>query len=172
MDRWDEAGIKPGHGNDLLRMDGVKAWVDGSNQAYTGYQRADYLGRATRGSENYSLPQLTEVMRRAHRAGWQVGVHANGDAAIDTSLAAYETVLRETPRADHRHRIEHCSVLHPEQIARMRELGLSPSFLIGHVRWWGEAFRDRILGPERAQHRSSHRRSRLACASRCTPIGT
>jgi predicted amidohydrolase YtcJ len=150
MERWEAAGVRPGHGNDLFRVDGMKAWVDGSNQAYTGYQRADYLGRATRGSENYALPQLTEVMRRAHRAGWQIGVHANGDAAIDTSIAAYETVLREMPRADHRHRIEHCSVLHRDQIARMRALGLSPSFLIGHVRWWGKAFRDRILGPERA----------------------
>jgi predicted amidohydrolase YtcJ len=151
MARWEAAGIKPGHGNDLLRVDGMKAWVDGSNQAYTGYQRSNYLGRDSRGTENYTLAQLTDVVRRAHRAGWQVGVHANGDAAIDTSIAAYETVLRETPRADHRHRIEHCSVLHPEQIARMQALGLSPSFLIGHVRWWGKAFRDRILGPERAQ---------------------
>lgn len=32
----------------------------------------------------------------------------------------------------------------------MAALGLSPSFLIGHVRWWGKAFRDRLLGPERA----------------------
>jgi predicted amidohydrolase YtcJ len=151
MARWEAAGIKPGHGNDLLRVDGMKAWVDGSNQAYTGYQRSNYLGRDSRGTENYTLAQLTDVVRRAHRAGWQVGVHANGDAAIDTSIAAYETVLRETPRADHRHRIEHCSVLHPEQIARMQALGLSPSFLIGHVRWWGKAFRDRILGAERAQ---------------------
>jgi predicted amidohydrolase YtcJ len=69
-----------------------------------------------------------------------VGVHANGDAAIDTTLAAFEAVLRETPRPDHRHRIEHCSVLHPEQITKMRELGISPSFLIGHVRWWGRLF--------------------------------
>jgi len=37
------------------------------------------------------------------------------------------------------------------QIAKMRELGISPSFLIGHVRWWGKAFRDSILGPERTR---------------------
>lgn len=41
-------------------------------------------------------------------------------------------------------------MLHPEQIERMVKLELSPSFLIGHVRWWGTAFRDRLLGPERA----------------------
>src|SRR6516164_3372257 len=150
MSDWEKMDIRPGRGDDRFRVDGIKAWSDGSNQAYTGYQRTNYLGRDSRGALNYTLEQLTEAVRRAHRAGWQVGVHANGDAGIDTTIAAYETVLRETPRTDHRHRIEHCSILHPEQIAKMRELGLSPSFLIGHVRWWGKAFRDRILGPERA----------------------
>ncbi len=36
-------------------------------------------------------------------------------------------------------------------MVRMKDMGLSPSFLIGHVRWWGKAFRDRLLGPERAR---------------------
>jgi predicted amidohydrolase YtcJ len=151
MDGWEKMGVKPGQGDDRFRVDGIKAWSDGSNQAYTGYQRANYPGRQTRGALNYSPEQLTEAIRRAHQGGWQVGIHANGDAGIDTTLAAFEAVLRETPRSDHRHRIEHCSILHPEQIAKMRELGISPSFLIGHVRWWGKAFRDRILGAETAR---------------------
>lgn len=151
FDAWDKAGLKPGRGTDLFRVDGIKAWADGSNQAKTGYQRENYLGAQSRGTLNYTPAQLTETIRRAHAGGWQVGVHANGDAAIDTTIDAYEAVLKAAPRADHRHRIEHCSILHPEQITRMRTLGLSPSFLIGHVRWWGKAFRDRILGPERAR---------------------
>lgn len=151
FDEWEKMGLKPGHGNDLFRVDGIKAWADGSNQAKTGYQRENYIGTDGRGALNYSLEQLTETIRRAHAGGWQVGVHANGDAAIDTTLEAYAAVLKSAPTADLRHRIEHCSVLHPEQMQRMRELGLSPSFLIGHVRWWGKAFKDRILGPERAR---------------------
>lgn len=151
MEQWEKLVIKPGHGNDSFRIDGMKAWADGSNQAMTGYQRENYLGTDQRGALNYTPEQLTNALRIAHNAGWQVAVHANGDAAIDTTIAAYETVLREKPRNDHRHRIEHCSVLHPAQMVKMKELGLSPSFLIGHVRWWGKAFRDRILGPERAK---------------------
>lgn len=151
MDEWDKQGIKPGRGNDLFRVDGIKAWADGSNQARTGYQRENYLGTNDRGALNYSLEHVTEVIRRAHKGGWQVGVHANGDAAIDMTLDAYEAALGQAPASDLRHRIEHCSVLHPEQMARMKRLGLSPSFLIGHVRWWGKAFRDRLLGPERAR---------------------
>lgn len=151
MDAWDEMGLAPGQGDDRFRVDGIKAWSDGSNQARTGFQRDDYLGGG-RGALNYSPEELAEAVGRAHRAGWQIGVHANGDAAIDTTLDAFGSVLAADPRPDHRHRIEHCSVLHPEQMERMVALGVSPSFLIGHVRWWGQAFRDRVLGEERARH--------------------
>jgi len=151
MDEWEKEGIKPGRGNDLFRVDGIKAWADGSNQAQTGYMRENYLGTDERGALNYSLEQVTDVIRRAHDGGWQVGVHANGDAAIDMVLDAYEAVLGKTSNSDLRHRIEHCSVFHPEQMVRMKDMGVSPSFLIGHVRWWGKAFRDRLLGPERAR---------------------
>ena len=149
-DEWVELGLRPGQGDDLFRVSGMKAWSDGSNQAGTGFQRAPYLGTSSQGSLNFSAEALADVVSRAHRDGWQVGVHANGDAAIDVTIDAFEQALRADPRADARHRIEHCSVLHPEQIERMAALGLSPSFLIGHVRWWGAAFRDRLLGPERA----------------------
>ncbi|MGH6773648.1 amidohydrolase [Brucella tritici] len=151
MDEWEKEGIKPGRGNDLFRVDGIKAWADGSNQAQTGYMRENYLGTDERGALNYSLEQVTDVIRRAHDGGWQVGVHANGDAAIDMVLDAYEAVLGKSSDSDLRHRIEHCSVFHPEQMVRMKDMGVSPSFLIGHVRWWGKAFRDRLLGPERAR---------------------
>lgn len=150
MDDWVELGLKPGHGDDRFRLTGIKFWSDGSNQAQTGYQRENYLGSDKRGSLNYTQEQLTKGVQRAHDLGWQVGIHANGDAAIDTTLKVYKTVLANTPRADHRHRIEHCSVLHGDQITQLAELQVSPSFLIGHVYYWGKAFRDNILGPQRA----------------------
>lgn len=150
FDAWDAQGLHPGFGDDWFRVDGIKAWSDGSNQAGTGYQREPYLGTESRGALNYTPEELAAVVDRAHRGGWQVGVHANGDAAIDVTLDAFAAALAADPRPDHRHRIEHCSVLHPDQMARMADLGVSPSFLIGHVRWWGRAFRDRLLGPERA----------------------
>ncbi|MGN5734782.1 amidohydrolase [Arthrobacter psychrochitiniphilus] len=148
-DAWTGMGLRPGFGTDLFRVDGIKAWSDGSNQAGTGFQREPYLGQKSRGSLNYSPEELAGVVLRAHTDGWQLGVHANGDAAIDVTIDAFEQALKAHPRANHRHRIEHCSVMRPEHIQRMVELGLSPSFLIGHVRWWGKAFQDRLLGPER-----------------------
>jgi predicted amidohydrolase YtcJ len=147
---WSNAGLRPGSGSDRFRISGFKFVSDGSNQGRTGFQREPYLGSADRGLANFSTEELTHHISRAHRAGWQVAVHANGDAAIDRTLDAYQAALAGAPRADHRHRIEHCSILHGEQMDRMARLGLSPSFLIGHVHYWGRAFQDRVLGPERA----------------------
>lgn len=151
MKTWRDAGLKPGIGDDRYRISAIKAWTDGSNQAQTGYMREPYLHSTSRGQLNYTQEALTASIQEAHELGWQVCVHSNGDAAIDTTLNAYASVLQQTPRADHRHRIEHCSLLHDEQIVRMRNLGLSPSFLIGHVHYWGRAFKDRVLGPQRAE---------------------
>jgi predicted amidohydrolase YtcJ len=151
MDDWEKIGVKPNQGDDRFRLNMIKAWSDGAGQAFTAFQRENYLGKDHRGSANYTVEQLTDAIRRAHKSGWQVAVHANGDAGIDDTLEAYAAVLSKMPRADHRDRIEHCSVLHPEQITKMGELGLSPSFLIGHIRWWGRAFIDKILGPERVK---------------------
>ena len=150
MKTWLEMGLTPNTGTDRFRLTGIKLWADGSNQARTGYQREPYLNSTSRGSLNYTLEQITETMQTAHDLGWQLGVHGNGDAGIDTVLQAYASVLKKNPRKNHRHRIEHCSILHADQIQKMKELELSPSFLIGHVHYWGRAFRDRILGTERA----------------------
>ena len=150
MDTWLGMGLTPNSGNDRFRLTGIKLWSDGSNQAKTGYQREPYLNSTSVGSLNYTLEELTATMQRAHDLGWQLGVHANGDAAIDAVLQAYASVLTKTPRANHRHRIEHSSILHRDQMQKMKELAISPSFLIGHVYYWGRAFRDDILGPRRA----------------------
>ena len=151
MEIWKAMKISPNQGNDMLRFNKIKAWSDGSNQGFSGFQRENYLGKDTRGSLNYTQEELTAVVRNAHDAGWDVAVHSNGDAAIDMTLDIYKEVLTRKPRANHRHTIQHASVLRPEHIALMAKLGVSPSFLIGHVRWWGKAFRDDILGPDRAK---------------------
>ncbi|MEI6441048.1 MAG: amidohydrolase [Alphaproteobacteria bacterium] len=148
--KWTELGLRPGVRAGRFSLNGIKAWADGSNQGGTGYQRTPYLNSENRGALNYTPEEIEHVIRQAHDAGWQIGVHANGDAAIDTVLSAFEHVVGPGGGRPLRHRIEHCSILHDDQIVRMGKLGLSPSFLIGHVHFWGRAFRDHILGPARA----------------------
>ncbi|HRD46582.1 MAG TPA: amidohydrolase family protein, partial [Caulobacter sp.] len=146
---WDAMDLKPGDGDAMVRTIGWKIVSDGSNQGRTGLQREPYLGGGT--GMAYVEPDVLRgiVVKRALQ-GWQVVIHANGDLAIDRALDAIEAAMDAGAPADARFRIEHCSVLHDEQIARIARLGVSPSFLIGHVHYWGKAFRDEIFGLDKA----------------------
>ena len=80
-----------------------------------------------------------------------MGVHANGDAGIDMVLKAYENAQNKCPKKNMRHRIEHSSFCHEEQFMQMKKLQVSPSFLIGHVYYYGNVFRDQLVGEERTK---------------------
>jgi len=82
----------------------------------------------------YTQRKLNGLILKAHRVGLQLAVHAIGDRAIEAVLTAFSKALKEFPRENHRHRIEHCSVLNPELIKRMKRLGLiasvQPHFIV------------------------------------------
>ena len=84
------------------------------------------------------------------QGGWQVGVHCNGDAGMDMVLNAYEYALSKCPRKDLRHRVEHSTLCWDDQFQKMKSLNLYPSFLIGHVYFYGQSFRDKLLGEKLA----------------------
>ena len=149
---WDKAGIKPGIGNELARVAGYKLVADGSNQGFTGLQRDPYLNSDSRGLAYMSTDELKSVALDRAEKGWHLAIHGNGDAAIDNILDTCEALREAGIDMDKvRVRIEHCSILHDDQIARMKELGVSASFLIGHVHYWGVAMRDEVFGEEKAQ---------------------
>ena len=137
-----------------LRLGAIKIIQDGSIQGFTGYLAEPYHtpfadDSTYRGYPRRAREALDRLVVRAHCEGHQVAVHANGDAAIDDVLASYEAAFAECPRDDARHRIEHAQMTRPDQVDRMRELGLTPSFFVGHVYYWGDRHRDIFLGPER-----------------------
>lgn len=140
-------GRRPGDGDDLVGATSWKLIADGSNQGRSGYLRTPYLGSDERGAPNYSTEALQASMARAQGEGWQLMVHANGDAALDQVLDAYEGIDADPAL---RHRIEHSSLATDEHFARMAATGVSPSFLVNHVYYWGRALRDDVLGPDRA----------------------
>jgi predicted amidohydrolase YtcJ len=95
---------------------------------------------------------LREAVLDRGRRGWPLSIHGNGDAAIDSILDAVEAArAAAVDVAALRCRIEHCSILHDEQIRRMQSLGMVPSFLINHVHYWGHVMRDQVFGPEKVQ---------------------
>jgi len=149
---WDEAGVKPFDGDALMRVAGWKIVTDGSNQGFTGRQREPYYTRDTVGIFYVEPDALRESVLDRGRRGWPLSMHGNGDAAIDSILDAMEAAQEEgvDVRAL-RCRIEHCSILHDEQIKRMAALGMVPSFLINHVHYWGHVMRDQVFGPEKVQ---------------------
>ena len=101
-----------------------------------------------RGLPQYSAAEFLALARPLHARGFQLATHAIGDAGNRMVLDAYETLQREAPRADARHRIEHAQVLAPSDLPRFAALGVVPSMQPTHctsdMPWAGAR-----LGPER-----------------------
>jgi predicted amidohydrolase YtcJ len=93
---------------------------------------------------------LHKWVKAAHRGRLQVAIHAIGDRAIDAALDVFETALKENPMADHRHRIEHCSLCTPKQLKRIKQLGVIPGSNIGFIGEGGDMYKD-YFGEERTQ---------------------
>ncbi|MDP2659267.1 MAG: amidohydrolase [Dehalococcoidia bacterium] len=127
--------------------------VDGSVASHTAALTTPYSDLPdTEGVLYFSDQELRTFIREAHAAGLQVSMHSIGDRAIQQLLDAYEAVLEETPRADHRHRIEHFLLAHPGQIERASRLGLHVSMQPAFLHFGGErknVYAER-LGPERS----------------------
>lgn len=151
---WEKSKhVSPGKGDDLLRIGAWKVVGDGSNQGRSGYLKEPYLGTGGRGMPDISEEDLLRRIAWCEENGWQLMVHANGDAMVEMVVNAYYRVLKESGPKGLRHRIEHCSLVPSDELfARMAEVGVSPSFLINHVYYWGRAFRDDIIGERRAQY--------------------
>ena len=142
--------LRTGDVEGLLRVAGCKLISDGSIQGITAALREPYHCDASqKGWLIYEQPELNDIVETLHKNGYQVITHANGDAAIDAVLDAYENTLGPQPKEDHRYRIEHCQVSHLEQLRRMAQLGVIPDFFANHIFYWGDRHRDRFLGPER-----------------------
>ncbi|MGC7097934.1 amidohydrolase [Amycolatopsis lurida] len=144
-----DLGIRSGLGDDWLRIGPMKLFADGSLIGRTAAMHDDFANDpGNRGYFQVPEDELAETILRAHRAGWQIATHAIGDRAVTAVLDAYEAALAAHPRADHRHRIEHCGVLRPQEVAKLAGLGLIPSPQGRFVNEIGDGMRA-ALGPER-----------------------
>ena len=125
LDAVEASGLRTGFGDAWLRLGAVKIIADGAIAGRTACLREPYCDPALgNGILLLSPEQIGERIRRAHESGFQVAVHANGDRAIEIVLKAFEFALAKTPRSNHRHRIEHCSLVTAEIVRQMQRLGL------------------------------------------------
>jgi len=132
------------------RVGAVKLFCDGTLQAGTAFMSRSYEDQP--GNKGFLVSDkeaLYERMVAAHMAGLQLAVHAIGDAANRTCVELYARLLREHPQENHRHRLEHASVLEPGLIRDIARLGLvissQPLFIHYEKSWLA-----RRLGPDRA----------------------
>jgi len=116
-------GLFTGFGNDHLWIGPAKFVADGGVGPRTAALTQPYEGFDDCGFMCEDPKSLTKRMQQAHKAGFQLSVHAIGDRTIDAVLTAFESVLSRNPRP-HRHRIEHVTVCRPDFLPRIRKLGI------------------------------------------------
>ena len=125
-----DLGLHTGLGDDRVRIAAMKVWLDGAGSA----------GGAATGADDDPDAHLVDDPRRlrriivaAHRAGWQVAAHAMGDRAVDLLLDALEEAGPVAEVRRRRHRVEHGGLIRPDQIDRLRRLGvvvvIQPAFI-------------------------------------------
>lgn len=147
--RGIDLGLRTGFGDETLSIGALKLWLDGGIMARTGALTAPYVGSTDAGQLQEDPAVLRRIIIDGHTAGWQLAVHAIGDRTLDVALEAIAEAQARKPRPDARHRIEHCGLVRPDQLAPLAELGLTavlqPEFLWDN----GDDYSD-VLGPERA----------------------
>ena len=126
--------IKLFHGNSLS---GQTCWL---SRPYE--NRPDYYGVPPARSQE----SLNQLLRQVHTAGLQACVHSNGDREIDMALNAIEDALHAQPRANHRHRIEHCSVVTADILSRIKRLGV---VVVPHSYIWEHGDKMEVYGRSR-----------------------
>jgi hypothetical protein len=147
-------GFLTGFGDNRLKVGPAKIIGDGSIQGYTGWLTKPYHV-PFKGDKSYcGYPvtppaQLNPLVEELHKAGYQIAIHTNGDAAIDAAIEAFRLAQAAHPRQNARHRLEHCQTVREDQLDAIAELGITPSFFVSHAYYWGDRHRDIFLGPER-----------------------
>lgn len=157
FDGLKAAGIRTGFGDDWVKIGGVKYGADGSASERTMAMSTAYVGRPDDfGILTMNQDQIYAAVDDAVRHGFQIGIHANGDLAIEMCLNAYERAQREMPQADPRFRLEHCSLVNDELLSRIRDVGAIPTPFYTYVHYHGNKWGE--YGAEKMEWMFAHRR--------------
>ncbi|GAB4574853.1 MAG: amidohydrolase [Anaerolineae bacterium] len=146
-----EAGIRWGFGDDWIRIGGQKIFADGALGPRTAAMIDPYEGEPNnRGIVVTDKETMAERVLKATALGLPSTIHAIGDRAVHDVLDVFEMARQQEaaqgiPRAARRHRVEHVQIIHPQDRARLAELGLIASMQPVHAtsdyemvdRYWG-----------------------------------
>ena len=149
------AGLRSGFGDDMIRIGAVKFVADGSASERTMYMSTPFEGTDDHGILTMTQEQIDAAVDDAVAHGFRVGIHANGDWTIDMVLNAYERVLRDHTGPNPRHRIEHCSLINPDLLARIKAAGVIPAPFYTYAHYHGNKWVD--YGEEKMESMFAHR---------------
>jgi predicted amidohydrolase YtcJ len=156
FDQLRPSGVRTGFGDEWLRIGPVKYAADGSASERTMAMSTPYAGRPDDlGILTMTQDEIREAVEVAHRAGWQVAIHANGDVTIDMVLNAYERMASEFPRVDTRHRLEHCSLVNPQLLQRIADGAYIPAPFYTYAHYHGEKWIE--YGEEKMEWMFAHK---------------
>ncbi len=161
FDKLEKSDFKPAQGNQQFKVLGPKFWIDGSPYAGGMAMNEPYLDNeftrnklgikpGEKGHLTYDDKRLSFLVNKFHKEGWQIAAHIQGERAAKQFLDAVEAAQQSFPRKDYRHRMEHNALVTSEQLKRAFRLGVTPSFYIDHIYYYGDALKELIVGPKRA----------------------
>ena len=136
-----DTGLKTGFGTEKFKLGWIKMMQDGSVGGCSAAVREPYPGQPDNcGICYFEQEELDQMVLYAHKAGWQVGIHAIGDKAVEQCLTSYERALQAFPRDDHRHRIEHYGLLDQAMMDKTKELGVMPVLGVPFIYQLGDSY--------------------------------
>jgi predicted amidohydrolase YtcJ len=150
------AGLRSGFGDDMIRIGAVKYAADGSASERTMRMSTPYTGRPDDfGILTMDQAQIDAAVQDALAHGFRIGIHANGDVTIRMVLDAYERGLKDWVGPNPRLRIEHCSLVDPEILRRIRALGVIPAPFYTYAYYHGEKWSE--YGDAKMERMFAHR---------------
>ena len=158
------------YGNGMYALRAVKLYSDGALGSRGAALIKPYSDDAhSHGLLFFKSGQMDTMMTKAMRRGYQVNVHAIGDAGNKQILDIYQKEVSATKSSAQRHRIEHAQVVQPGDIPRFKSIGIIPSMQPTHATSDKNMAETRV-GPERikgayAWRTFLHQGSRIACGS-------
>jgi predicted amidohydrolase YtcJ len=142
----ENPAMAPGAHFGRVKLQGIKFTLDGSPQARTAFFTRDYaLGSPDGQHPWHGQPVTTDAVfqtlaRKVHERGWQIFVHANGDAAIDMAIRGFDA-LGIKAADDRRPIVIHSQFMRPDQIPAYARIGVGPSYFSNHTYYFADTHR-------------------------------
>lgn len=130
------AGKYQGH----FKLGGFKVFLDGSPQGKTAWMTEPYEGEKDYcGYPIHTDEQLREYIALALDKKQQLLAHCNGDAAAEQYITQFEKELEaRADKESNRAVMVHAQLVRKDQLKRMKEIGMIPSFFVAHTYYWGD----------------------------------